>query len=81
MRERRNRKDRRGKTPEQIRRDYRRHELAYAEAVKGQQRIMLPRLGAHFSSWGSGHTHTGPAHDGPCICTSGITQPYDEEQR
>ena len=54
VRERRNRKDRRGKTPEQIQRDYRRHELAYAEAVEGQQRIMLPRLGAYMPLRGTG---------------------------
>jgi hypothetical protein len=35
-RERRNRKDAKGKTPEQIRRGQRVHELAYAEAIKDQ---------------------------------------------
>lgn len=40
--------------------------------------IMLPRLGAHVSIWGHGHScdSDGP-HEGPCVCECGISQPFD----
>lgn len=41
-RERRNRKDACGKTPEQIQRGYRRHELTYAQAIEGLHESDLP---------------------------------------
>jgi hypothetical protein len=49
-RERRNRKDRDGKTPEQIRRGQQAHELAYEEAVKDQQTMGI-RPGAMGAAW------------------------------
>lgn len=80
VRERRNRKDRRGKTPEQIQRDYQRHERAYNAATQSPGYLMAVRT-HHFSSWGSGHTHSGPVHVGPCVCQCGITQPYDGDSQ
>lgn len=52
-------------------------EAGQVETGNGDQ-VVLPRLGAHISMWGSGHTcgALGP-HDGPCVCACGAMQPYD----
>ena len=45
VRERRNRKDAKGKTPEQIRRGQAAHERAYARAIEGQSAAIAPAVG------------------------------------
>ena len=49
-----------------------------SQSAESGERIMLPRLGAHLSVWGSGHVcdADGP-HAGPCICECGLQQPWD----
>lgn len=42
IRERRNRKDSRGKTPEQIQRDYKRHKQTYGETIEGLTEADFP---------------------------------------
>jgi hypothetical protein len=49
-RERRNRKDARGKTPEQIRRGFMRHETAYGEAIEQQTTMLSEQPGSHLTA-------------------------------
>ena len=48
VRERRNRKDAKGKTPEQIQRGLARHERAYADAIAGQTEADFPLSSAAY---------------------------------
>lgn len=61
--ERRLRKSRRAKTPDQLRKAL--HDTYYPI-------VQVPRTGAHLNIWGSGHScHSDEAHD-QCVCDCGV---------
>jgi hypothetical protein len=63
VRERRNRKDRRAQTPEQVQRDYQRHAQTYGELAGGLHESDLPLNPAGYLA-GIRVIVSGPAFDG-----------------